>query len=65
MTNGGISMDITALPGALIAADVNNQISTALLSKSLDTVEEMGDGMIKMMEQSVYPNLGQNIDVLV
>lgn len=58
-------MDITALPGLLIAQDINSQISTAVLSKSLDTVEDMGDSMVKMMEQSVYPNLGQNIDVLV
>ncbi len=58
-------MDITALPGLLTAQKVNSQIATALLSKSLDTVEEMGDSMIKMMEQSVYPNLGQNIDVTV
>lgn len=57
-------MDITALPGALRAADINNQISTAILSKSLDTVEDMGDSMIKMMEQSVHPELGQNIDIL-
>lgn len=58
-------MDITALPGLLIARDVNSQIGAAILSKSLDTVEDMGDSMIKMMEQSVYPNLGQNIDVTV
>lgn len=58
-------MDITALPGALIAQNVNSQISTAVLSKNLDTVEDMGQSMIKMMEQSVYPNLGQNIDVTV
>lgn len=58
-------MDITALPGLMIAQDVNSQIGTAILSKNLDTVKDMGDSMIKMMEQSVYPNLGQNIDVLV
>lgn len=57
-------MNITELPGLLTAQDISSQISTAILSKSLDTVEEMGDSMIKMMEQSVYPNLGQNIDVL-
>lgn len=58
-------MDISALPGLLAAQDINSQIGTAILSKSLDTVEDLGDSMIKMMEQSVYPNLGQNIDVLV
>lgn len=57
-------MNITELPGILTAQDISTQISVAVLSKSLDTVEDMGDSMIKMMEQSVYPNLGQNIDVL-
>lgn len=57
-------MNITALSVSLTSADVNTQISAAVLGKSLDTVEDMGDGMIKMMEQSVYPNLGQNIDIL-
>lgn len=58
-------MDITALPGALIAQNISTQISTALMSKGLDTMEEMGDSMIRMMEQSVTPNLGQNIDISV
>lgn len=58
-------MDIAALSGALRTADLNGQIGTAILSKNLDTVEEMGDSMIKMMEQSVHPELGQNIDMLV
>lgn len=58
-------MDITQLPGYLIAQNVNTQISTAIMSKGLETMETMGEGMIKMMEQSVYPDLGQNIDVSV
>lgn len=58
-------MDISALSGMLAAQDINAQIGTAILSKSLDTVEDLGDSMVKMMEQSVYPNLGQNIDILV
>lgn len=57
-------MNIAGLSSVLTAQDVSSQVSVAVLSKSLDTVEDMGDSMIKMMEQSVYPNLGQNIDVL-
>jgi hypothetical protein len=37
-------------------------IGTAVLAKNLDTIEQAGASMIKMMEQSVQPNLGQNID---
>lgn len=58
-------MDIMALSSTLSAQNVTTQLDAVMLSKSLDTVEDMGDSMIKMMEQSVYPNLGQNIDVLV
>lgn len=43
--------------------DLKTQVGVALLSKSLDTIEVLGDSMIKMMEQSVQPNLGQNVDV--
>lgn len=58
-------MDIPALSMAMSAADLSSQVSTAMLAKTLDTVEEMGDGMKKIMESSVMPNLGQNIDLSV
>ncbi len=60
-----MNMDIAALSTAMSMADTQSQIGVALLSKSLDTVEVLGDGMIKMMENSVTPYLGQNIDVAV
>lgn len=56
-------MEIAALPAFLTAVDTMNQINFAILGKSLDTIETMGDGMVKMLEQSVTPNLGQNIDI--
>lgn len=58
-------MDIAALSTAMSMADVQNQVGVAMLSKSLDTVEQVGDGMIKIMESSVNPNIGQNMDVIV
>lgn len=39
------------------------EVSTAVLSMNLDSVKKMGDNMVKMMEQSVNPNLGQGIDI--
>lgn len=56
-------MDIAGLSMALGTVQASNDVSTAVLSKSLDTMEEMGNAMTKMMEQSVMPHLGQNIDV--
>ena len=58
-------MDIPSLSIQLSTAKANDMISVALLKKTLDTVEDNGESMIKMMEQSVTPNLGQNIDLRV
>ncbi|MBP3610495.1 MAG: YjfB family protein [Lachnospiraceae bacterium] len=58
-------MDIPSLSVAMSQANVIDQYSVAMLSKTLDTVEESGAMMIQMMEQSVNPHLGQNIDITV
>jgi hypothetical protein len=43
----------------------NSKISTAVLAKSLDTYEQSGEGIVKMMELSVMPNVGRNFDLKV
>ena len=58
-------MDIASLSTAMSTQNILNDVSIAMLSKSLDTVEDMGDGMVKIMESSVAPYLGQNIDYYV
>lgn len=58
-------MDIASLSIAMSTQNILNDVSVAMLSKSLDTVEDMGDGMVKIMESSVTPYLGQNIDYYV
>ena len=58
-------MDIPTLSVAMSQANVVNQYNIAVLAKTLDTVEESGAMMIKMMEQSVTPHLGQHIDISV
>lgn len=40
-----------------------NAIDLSLLKKSLDAVEINGDMITKMMEQSVNPLIGSNIDI--
>lgn len=55
-------MDIAGLSTALSTTQVASDVSVAVLRKSLDTLDTTGENMIKMMESSVYPNLGQNID---
>ena len=58
-------MDIAAISMAMSQQNLMTNVNVALLSQSLDTVETIGDDMVKMMEQSVQPNLGQNIDIMV
>lgn len=58
-------MDIASLSTAMSTQNILNDVSVAMLNKSLDTVEDMGDGMVKIMESSVTPYLGQNIDYYV
>ncbi len=37
-------------------------VSTAVLGKSIDMSREIGDAMVKMMENSVNPGVGGNVD---
>lgn len=58
-------MDIAALSSVMSQTVLMDQVSTAVLSKSLDNMEVMGDGMKKILETSVQPQLGQNFDVSI
>lgn len=58
-------MDIASLSIAQSTINVASDVQVAVLGKSLDTMETLCDGMKKMMESSVTPHLGQNIDYLV
>ncbi len=59
-------MEISAMIPALAAqAQLPTDIGIALLDKSLENLETMGDGMKHMMELSVNPDLGANIDISV
>ena len=60
--------------GTLTAYDSGSSVSsgslayavgTAVLSQSLDLTQQMGTSMIQMMEHSVNPELGGNIDIEV
>lgn len=65
-------MDLCSVNSALSAlkdyssfGSVSAQASIAMLDKSLDMNSQMGAEMVKMMENSVTPYLGGNIDVSV
>lgn len=56
-------MDIPGLSIAMSTSRVQTDWGIAMMAKTIDTVEANGDALVKMMESSVTPNLGQNIDV--
>lgn len=61
-------MNIAAVGNSNITLAVSdtgsmNAIDMAMLRKSLDTVETSGVMLTQMMEQSVNPNVGANIDI--
>jgi len=62
---GGGYMDIPALSIAMSMDKVNTNWGIAMMSKALDTAEVTGEALTKMMEASVSPDLGQNIDIRV
>ncbi|MGN0151657.1 MAG: YjfB family protein [Wujia sp.] len=59
-------MNITSIGSmniSLTDTESMNAIDTSILKKSLDLMETNGDMLTRMMEQSVNPNIGSNIDI--
>ena len=58
-------MDIAALSTAMQMSQLQSDVGVAVLVNCLELIEDLGEGVIKMMEASVNPDLGQNIDICV
>lgn len=58
-------MDISEISISMGQTGLINAVSTAVLGMSMDMAETAGENLIKMMELSVNPNVGSNIDVSV
>lgn len=63
-------MDIAGVSMALADISAQSQVGTAVLSKAMDTNEELGQGLIEMidaaaMERSVVPGVGANFDMRI
>ncbi|MDD5936632.1 MAG: YjfB family protein [Clostridiales bacterium] len=58
-------MDIAALSTTLSQSAIMNEVGTAVMAKVMETNNTESVAMIRMMEQSVTPNLGGNIDVSI
>ncbi|MBR1852181.1 MAG: YjfB family protein [Lachnospiraceae bacterium] len=63
-------MNIAGLSTVMATSNVQSQVGTAVLSKTMDTNEALGQGLVQMidsaaMERSVNPNVGSNFDMRV
>lgn len=58
-------MDIAAISMNLSQQKVMQEVNVSMLKNAIETAETGGEDLAKMMEQSVLPNLGQSIDLLV
>lgn len=63
-------MDIARLSMSMSTANVQSQVSMAVLSNALDMTEELGRGLIEIMdaaamELSVNPGVGANFDIRI
>ena len=63
-------MDIAGLSTSISQAQLMTDFGVAMLSKSMDTVDALGAGLVEMidaaaMELSVNPAVGSNIDIRI
>ena len=60
-------MDISSISSALLSVNSSDpgSLANAVSIKMLDNAISSNESLAKMMENSVYPNLGSNIDVSV
>lgn len=56
-------MDIAALASIQKMSNVRGQAAIAVASQVKDMVEQNGANLVRMMESSVTPHVGGNIDV--
>ena len=63
-------MDIAGVSIALSDYSTKSQVGMAVLSRTIDNTEKLGEGLVKIldasaMEQSVNPGVGANIDIRI
>ena len=56
-------MDIAAASILIKQQQLIQQVGISVMKKAMSSAETSTEALLKMMEQSVQPNLGQNIDI--
>lgn len=60
-----MDMSLSSISIGASSIDTSSTIGLAMVKKSLESIEQNGDNLTRMMEASVMPHLGQNIDYSV
>ena len=60
-----MDMSLSALFIGASSMNTDSTVGLAMVKKSLEAIEQNGDSLTRMMEASVTPYLGQNIDYTV
>jgi len=58
-------IDIAALSTSMSTSNLLTDVSFALCKMAMEDMEVNSEGLRKIMEQSVTPHIGQNIDISV
>lgn len=60
-----LGMDIAGYSSANAVQSMQSQVSVSIMKKTLDLQEDMGMQLAQMMELSVNPAIGGNIDMYI
>lgn len=56
-------MDIAQMSMNMSSIKMSSAIGIAVTKKAMDVAEQQGNAITQLMEQSVNPNLGSNVDL--
>ncbi|MCT4595197.1 MAG: YjfB family protein [Anaeromicrobium sp.] len=56
-------MDIGSLSMAMSQMNLSQQVSLSVAKIAMNTSETSSDNLVQMMEQSVNPSVGSNLDI--
>ena len=56
-------MDVAAMSVLMKQGQLMQQIGVSVMKKAMESAEISTEALLQVLEQSVQPNLGQNIDI--
>lgn len=56
-------MDVAAMSVVMRQGQLMHQVGVSVMKKAMESAEISTEALLKVLEQSVQPNLGQNIDI--